>query len=85
MLFHMLFHAALCDEEDCKNNQICEYTSTGTSNCTCASGFYGVKCEGTVHQLIAGGWAGRGADRVFLKRSCAIPQEFGAVPWKRLL
>lgn len=81
----LLFHAGLCDEEDCKNNQICEYSSTGTSNCTCASGFYGVKCEGTVHQHVAGGRAGRGADWVFLKRRRTIPQEFGAVPWKRLL
>lgn len=46
VLFHMLFCAASCDEEDCKKNQICEYTSTGVSNCTCASGFYGDKCEG---------------------------------------
>uniref|UniRef100_A0A665UQD8 Sushi, nidogen and EGF-like domain-containing protein 1 n=1 Tax=Echeneis naucrates TaxID=173247 RepID=A0A665UQD8_ECHNA len=36
---------ALCAEEDCKKHQICEYTSSGLSNCTCAPGFYGDKCE----------------------------------------
>ncbi|XP_047442765.1 sushi, nidogen and EGF-like domain-containing protein 1 isoform X2 [Mugil cephalus] len=36
---------ALCEEEDCKKNQICEDTSSGVRNCTCAPGFYGDKCE----------------------------------------
>uniref|UniRef100_A0A671W0Q0 Sushi, nidogen and EGF like domains 1 n=1 Tax=Sparus aurata TaxID=8175 RepID=A0A671W0Q0_SPAAU len=42
---HALTHTASCEEEDCKKNQICEYTSSGVSNCTCAPGFYGDKCE----------------------------------------
>ncbi|XP_028259487.1 sushi, nidogen and EGF-like domain-containing protein 1 isoform X2 [Parambassis ranga] len=36
---------ALCKEDDCQNHQICEYTSSGSYNCTCAPGFYGDKCE----------------------------------------
>ncbi|XP_031586368.1 sushi, nidogen and EGF-like domain-containing protein 1 [Oreochromis aureus] len=36
---------ASCEELDCKKNQICEYTSSGIYNCTCAPGFYGDKCE----------------------------------------
>uniref|UniRef100_A0A3B4VL62 Sushi, nidogen and EGF-like domain-containing protein 1 n=1 Tax=Seriola dumerili TaxID=41447 RepID=A0A3B4VL62_SERDU len=55
-IFHMQFDsyttscpafpsAALCEEEDCKKHQICEYTSSGLYNCTCAPGFYGDKCE----------------------------------------
>lgn len=34
---------ALC--EDCKEHQICESTSAGTYNCTCAPGYHGDKCE----------------------------------------
>ncbi|XP_035801720.2 sushi, nidogen and EGF-like domain-containing protein 1 isoform X1 [Amphiprion ocellaris] len=36
---------ALCEDEDCKKHQICEHTSSGIYNCTCAPGFYGDKCE----------------------------------------
>ncbi|XP_020488730.2 sushi, nidogen and EGF-like domain-containing protein 1 isoform X1 [Labrus bergylta] len=36
---------APCEEEDCKKHQICELTSSGIYNCTCAAGFYGDKCE----------------------------------------
>ncbi|XP_026013617.1 sushi, nidogen and EGF-like domain-containing protein 1 isoform X2 [Astatotilapia calliptera] len=36
---------ASCEELDCKKNQICEYTSSGIYNCTCAPGFYGDNCE----------------------------------------
>ncbi|XP_029988085.1 sushi, nidogen and EGF-like domain-containing protein 1 isoform X2 [Sphaeramia orbicularis] len=36
---------ASCDEENCKKNQICEFTSSEIYNCTCAPGFYGDKCE----------------------------------------
>nr|XP_020465574.1 sushi, nidogen and EGF-like domain-containing protein 1 isoform X2 [Monopterus albus] len=36
---------ALCEEEDCKKHQICDYTSLGVYTCTCAPGFYGDKCE----------------------------------------
>ncbi|XP_053708828.1 sushi, nidogen and EGF-like domain-containing protein 1 isoform X2 [Synchiropus splendidus] len=34
---------ALC--ADCKKHQICEYTSSGTYNCTCMPGYHGDKCE----------------------------------------
>lgn len=36
---------ASCEEEDCKKQQICEYSSSGIYNCTCAPGYYGDKCE----------------------------------------
>ncbi|XP_069560144.1 sushi, nidogen and EGF-like domain-containing protein 1 isoform X4 [Brachyistius frenatus] len=36
---------ASCVEDDCKKHQICEHTSSGSHNCTCAPGFYGDKCE----------------------------------------
>ncbi|KAE8294410.1 Sushi, nidogen and EGF-like domain-containing protein 1 [Larimichthys crocea] len=36
---------APCEDDDCKKQQICEHTSSGISNCTCAAGFYGDKCE----------------------------------------
>lgn len=80
--------AALC--EDCKKQQICEYGASGTYNCTCAPGYYGDKCEGIVHSPRFEAYL-QAAEQVassrlgYLKRSCAIPQEFGALPWKRLL
>uniref|UniRef100_A0A3P9BQA7 Sushi, nidogen and EGF like domains 1 n=1 Tax=Maylandia zebra TaxID=106582 RepID=A0A3P9BQA7_9CICH len=40
-----LCETASCEELDCKKNQICEYTSSGIYNCTCAPGFYGDNCE----------------------------------------
>lgn len=82
-------YAAPCEDEDCKKQQICEHTSSGISNCTCAAGFYGDKCEGIVRLAPADcslQAAGQVESRLgYLKRSCAIPQEFGALPWKRLL
>lgn len=67
-------HLASCEEEDCKKHQICEYTSSGISNCTCAPGFYGDKCEGIVHlarlTLTAGSWAGREQTVVFKEELC---------------
>uniref|UniRef100_I3KT48 Sushi, nidogen and EGF like domains 1 n=1 Tax=Oreochromis niloticus TaxID=8128 RepID=I3KT48_ORENI len=42
---HVFSSPASCEELDCKKNQICEYTSSGIYNCTCAPGFYGDKCE----------------------------------------
>lgn len=59
-----LFHAASCDEDDCQKNQICEQTSAGSVNCTCAPGFYGDKCEGSVPAgAEVWGWGGgRGAE-----------------------
>lgn len=66
--------AALCEEENCKKNQICEYTSSGLYNCTCAPGFYGDNCEGIVHlaglTATAGSWAGREQTRVFEEELC---------------
>lgn len=50
---HAFTQTASCEEEDCKKNQICEYTSSGVSNCTCAPGFYGDKCEGISHSAPA--------------------------------
>uniref|UniRef100_A0A3P8UNW3 Sushi, nidogen and EGF-like domain-containing protein 1 n=1 Tax=Cynoglossus semilaevis TaxID=244447 RepID=A0A3P8UNW3_CYNSE len=39
----------LCEDGNCTRNQICEFTDSGTYNCTCAPGFYGDQCEGTTH------------------------------------
>nr|XP_057928912.1 sushi, nidogen and EGF-like domain-containing protein 1 isoform X3 [Doryrhamphus excisus] len=36
---------APCDGEDCKNHQMCEYTSSGAYQCTCAPGYFGDTCE----------------------------------------
>lgn len=87
--FFFFPYAAPCEDEDCKKQQICEHTSSGISNCTCAAGFYGDKCEGIVRLAPADcslQAAGQVESRLgYLKRSCAIPQEFGALPWKRLL
>ncbi|XP_029904625.1 sushi, nidogen and EGF-like domain-containing protein 1 [Myripristis murdjan] len=35
----------LCEGDDCKEHQNCEYTSSGIYNCTCSPGYYGDKCE----------------------------------------
>ncbi len=71
---HAFLYAASCEEEDCKKHQICEHTGSGISNCTCAPGFYGDKCEGIGHlarlTLRAGSWAGREQTGVFKEELC---------------
>ncbi|KAM9385652.1 sushi, nidogen and EGF-like domain-containing protein 1 [Pholidichthys leucotaenia] len=42
---HAENQTASCGQQNCNEHQICEHTSLGTYNCTCAPGFYGDHCE----------------------------------------